>query len=189
MSRGSAPRSPARAALVNRARETEREYLPALGFPCRRADACMRPRVSRRYACTALQTAIRPTYNMFMYRRATLTLQFMRALTGPQPLGLLSALVLRVRRRLVRLTRPRIYQRGSTCKFTHRRRAEHRLVVPMASLPPLYPKPAFVEEWHVIYIFVDMFVARRFPRASPCRPTCRSTGRNEIWKKPAGARG
>ena len=47
-------------------------------------------RVSRRYACTALQTAIRPTYNMFMYRRATLTLQFMRALTGPQPLGLLS---------------------------------------------------------------------------------------------------
>ena len=186
VSRGSAPRSPARAALVNRARETEREYLPALGFPCRRADACMRPRVSRRYACTALQTAIRPTYNMFMYRRATLTLQFMRALTGPQPLGLLSALVLRVRRRLVRLTRPRIYQRGSTCKFTHRRRAEHRLVVPTASFP--FVSETSFRRRMARYLYFRRYV-RRFPRASPCRPTCRSTGRNEIWKKPAGARG
>lgn len=140
-------------------------------------------RVSWRYACTALQTAIRPTYNMFMYRRATLTLQFMRALTGPQPLGLLSVLVLRIRRRLARLTRPRIYQRGSTCKFTHRRRAEHHVCT--VSLPFCTRKPAFVGAARYLYFCRCMYM--RCLSFSACLVL--QTGRRNLEKLAGTRRG
>lgn len=156
VSRGSAPRSlcTRRFAHAAGSRGTLGESstrnqtrLPAR-FPTSarvRARACVQAGVTRASRADRNPTDVQHVY----VSQATLTSQFMRALTGPQPFHLFGSRPLR--RRLARLTQPRIYQRGSTYKFTHRRRAEYLRSLVATISPGALPKPAFVDPTRYLY--------------------------------------